>query len=112
MSTSTSEARENFSLTLLLSFFLSAPDNLCKDFASTAFLNIFDVTPSTQISADENVRVGAVRCGAVCSARAVVCLRLVSNFQFKADFSSNTQQPNMSIESFVKFITLRTEMFT
>lgn len=41
-SRSESEALGNLSLMVRFSFFLSAPDNLCWDFASTAFLNIFN----------------------------------------------------------------------
>jgi len=43
-SKSESETLWNFCLMLRLSFFLSAPDNLWWDFASTAFLNILSLT--------------------------------------------------------------------
>lgn len=43
---SASEAAGKRSLTVRLSFFLSAPDSLWCDFASTAFLNIFCVSVS------------------------------------------------------------------
>ncbi|KAK9093857.1 hypothetical protein Scep_025326 [Stephania cephalantha] len=42
---------ENLSFAALLSFFRSAPDNLCTDFASTAFLNI----PSLPFSIDRSI---------------------------------------------------------
>lgn len=45
-SMSASEAAGKRSLTVRLSFFLSAPDSLWCDFASTAFLNIFCVSVS------------------------------------------------------------------
>lgn len=62
-SMSASEAAGKRSLTVRLSFFLSAPDSLWCDFASTAFLNIFCVSVSVcfaEPKAKSYVRVNSV----------------------------------------------------
>lgn len=60
-SRSESEALGNLSLMVRFSFFLSAPDNLCWDFASTVFLNIFNSSRYSPFLFPVSVRCVALR---------------------------------------------------